>query len=223
MIGSLAHRGPDGMDYWMNDSNTAMLMHARLALVDLEGGRQPIANEDGTLRLVCNGEIYAYQDIMRDLESKGHTFRSRSDSEVIPHLFEQLGSDCFAKLRGEFAFALFNQKENTLYLVRDRFGIKPLFYAQVDRQFIFGSELKAVLSHPDTVPQFSRGYVRSLMAGITIPSQTFLENVKEVPPGHFVKVTERGVTVQPYWTLSLNSEERQTNPDEIAEVRRPIR
>jgi len=124
MIGSLAHRGPDGMDYWMSDSNTAMLMHARLALVDLEGGRQPIANEDGTLRLVCNGEIYVYQDIMRDLESKGHTFRSRSDSEVIPHLFEQLGSDCFAKLRGEFAFALFSQKKNALYLVRDRFGIQ---------------------------------------------------------------------------------------------------
>ncbi len=203
MIGAIAHRGPDGMDYWINRSHTALLMHARLALVDLEGGRQPLSNEDGSLWLSCNGEIYEYREIMRRLAIEGHRFRTACDSEVIPHLFEEHGAGCFEMLRGEFAFALYDAKERALYLVRDRFGIKPLYYAEAGNQVVFGSEIKAVLSHPGIEPRFDRRSARGVLAGITLQGETLFDGVKEVPPGHFVRVGESGITVRPYWTLEI--------------------
>ncbi len=217
MIGAIAHRGPDDMGYWMNGANTAMLMHTRLALVDTEKGSQPLSNETGSLWLTCNGEIYGYQAITRDLESRGHRFATRCDCEVIPHLFEQYGTDSFARLRGEFAFSLYDSENHALYLVRDRFGTKPLYYANVGQSVLFGSEIKAILEHPDISAQFSRKYVRGLIAGITIPGQTFLENVREVPPGHYVQITEKGARSHRYWTLTLNSEDSYSDPGEVAE------
>ncbi|MEM8686290.1 MAG: asparagine synthase (glutamine-hydrolyzing) [Pseudomonadota bacterium] len=217
MIGALAHRGPDGMDYWINSAQTAMLMHARLALVDPAGGRQPLANEDGSVWLACNGEIYGYKDIMRELKAKKHKFRSACDVEVIPHLYETYGAGCFAKLRGEFAFALYDQNTHELYLVRDRFGIKPLYYTEVGSTVVFGSEIKSVLAYPSLPAELNLEYLRGLLAGITLPQETILDDIFEVPPGHYVRFSENGSEVRPYWTLAVNGRERFTQPHEVGE------
>lgn len=217
MIGAIAHRGPDGMDYWINGTHTAMLMHARLALVDPDGGRQPLCNEIGSVWLTCNGEIYGYQETSAELKAKGHRFRSNCDVEVIPHLFEEHGPGAFAKLRGEFAFALYDHKQHELYLVRDRFGVKPLYYAHVGDAIVFGSELKSVLSYPSLPAELNHEYIRGLMAGISLPEETILKDIDEVPPGHFVRISARGVSVQPYWSLALNGHERTTVPQQVGE------
>ncbi len=217
MIGAVAHRGPDGMDYWINTSQTCMLMHARLSLVDLQGGRQPICNENGSVWVSCNGEIYGYKETTAELTAKGHRFRTQCDVEVIPHLFEEFGIGAFAKLRGEFAFALYDEKQHELYLVRDRFGVKPLYYAQVGDTFAFGSELKSVLSYPSLPAELNHGYIRGLMAGISLPEETILQDIDEVPPGHYVRISSAGVSVKPYWSLALNGRERLTNPKEVGE------
>ncbi len=216
MIGAVAHRGPDGMEFRINRAHTALLMHARLALVDLDGGRQPLSNEDGSLWLSCNGEIYGYRETMRELSGTGHRFRTACDSEVIPHLYEEHGAECFRLLRGEFAFALHSEKEQALYLVRDRFGIKPLYYAEAGDHFVFGSEIKAVLSHPAVQPRLDRRNVRGVLAGITLPGETIFEGVREVPPGHFARVDENGLKVKPYWTLDLCDEENGRNLEDVA-------
>lgn len=217
MIGAVAHRGPDDMDYWVNSPHTVMLMHARLALVDPQGGRQPISNETGSIWLTCNGEIYGYKDIMSKLQAKGHRLRSQCDVEVIPHLFEDLGPGCFAKLRGEFAFALYDEKQHELYLVRDRFGIKPLYYCEVGDALVFGSELKSVLSYPSLPAELNHQYIRGLLAGISLPEETILQDILEVPPGHYVRISRTGIEVQPYWSLALNGRERLTNPKQTGE------
>lgn len=206
MIGAVAHRGPDDMDYWVNGPQTVMLMHARLALVDPQGGRQPLSNETGSVWLTCNGEIYGYQDTMAALQAKGHRLRSRCDVEVIPHLFEDLGPACFAKLNSEFAFALYDEKRHELYLVRDRFGVKPLYYCRVGDTVAFGSELKSVLSYPSLPAELNHKYIRGLLAGISLPEETILQDINEVPPGHFVRISQGGVSVQLYWSLALNGD-----------------
>ncbi len=218
MIGALAHRGPDDMDYWVNEARTTLLMHARLSLVDPDGGRQPMANETGSVWLTCNGEIYGYQDMMAELQAKGHRLRSRCDVEVIPHLFEEFGPECFAKLNGEFAFALYDAKQHALYLVRDRFGAKPLYYCEVGDTLAFGSELKSVLSYPSLPAELNHAHIRGLLAGISLPEETILQGISEVPPGHFVRVSQSGIRVEPYWTLALNGRERHTQPKEIGEA-----
>ncbi|MEM7425827.1 MAG: asparagine synthase (glutamine-hydrolyzing) [Pseudomonadota bacterium] len=216
MIGAIAHRGPDGLDYHVNASHTALLMHARLALVDLEGGRQPLSNSDGSVWASCNGEIYGYRETMRELSEAGHTFRTSCDSEVIPHLFEKYGTDSFVKLRGEFAFALHSERERALYLVRDRFGIKPLYYAETPEQFVFGSEIKAVLSHPAVEPRLDRRAVRSVLAGLTLPGETLFDGISEVPPGHFVRIDATGLKVVPYWSLEMDGPQAAISLDEAA-------
>jgi asparagine synthase (glutamine-hydrolysing) len=144
MIRALAHRGPDGEGFY--EDGTIALGHRRLSIIDLEGGRQPIANEDGTLQLVCNGEIYNSPQLRRDLESRGHVFRTATDVEVILHLFEEYGRDCVQKLRGMFAFALWDSKRRRLFMARDHMGQKPLFYCRRGDEFLFASEVKGILA-----------------------------------------------------------------------------
>ena len=122
----LEHRGPDAQRWWIAPHRRVGLGHARLSIIDLATGDQPIANEDGRLRIVVNGEFYGYEPIQRELEQRGHRLRTRSDSEIALHLYEDLGADCLRRLRGEFAFALWDEANETLFAARDRFGIKPL-------------------------------------------------------------------------------------------------
>ena len=125
----LHHRGPDHQGHWLSPDGRVGLGHARLSIIDLTGGDQPIANEDESVRLIANGEFYDFERIRGELQARGHHFRTRSDSEIALHLYEELGAHCLPQLRGEFAFALWDRTHQTLFAARDRFGIKPLFYA----------------------------------------------------------------------------------------------
>src|SRR5262249_9364010 len=143
---SLNHRGPDGQQHWMSQDGRVGLGHARLSIIDLATGDQPIVSEDGETRIVVNGEFYGYEAIQRELEQSGHRLRTRSDSEIALHLYEDLGTQCLHRLRGEFAFVLWDERTRSLFAARDRFGIKPLFYAWHDGKICFASEVKALFA-----------------------------------------------------------------------------
>ena len=139
----LVHRGPDDAGIFIDGA--IGLGHRRLSIIDLEGGRQPISNEDGTVTVVFNGEIYNFDELRRELVGRGHSFSTRSDTEVIVHLYEEVGAECVQRFRGMFAFALWDAKRMQLLLARDRLGVKPLYYAQVDGSLLFASEIKSLL------------------------------------------------------------------------------
>ena len=143
---SLHHRGPDGQRHWMSPDRMVGLGHARLSIIDLTTGDQPIASEDGRTRIVVNGEFYGYEAIQRELEARGHHLRTRSDSEIALHLYEDFGAQCLHHLRGEFAFVLWDEHRRTIFAARDRFGIKPLFYAWHQDTLYFASEAKALFA-----------------------------------------------------------------------------
>ena len=147
MMRVISHRGPDGQGKYL--SGPVGLGHARLAIIDLSTGDQPMTNEDGTIWLVYNGEIYNFQELRDGLIKKGHIFRSKCDTEVIIHLYEEYGVECASHLRGMFAFALWDSRQQALYLARDRVGIKPLYYANLGSAFVFGSEIKSILCDPE--------------------------------------------------------------------------
>ena len=151
MTRSLTHRGPDDEGFLSReyeDGNAVGLGFRRLSIVDLDSGNQPIGNESGAVQVVFNGEIYNFPTLRRELEERGHRFSTHADTEVIPHLYEELGHRCVERLNGMFAFALWDETRRELLLARDRFGKKPLYYAHVGRSLIFGSELKSLLEHP---------------------------------------------------------------------------
>src|SRR5262249_47073990 len=143
---SIAHRGPDAEGFWTEPG--VGLVHRRLSIIDLTGGDQPLANEDGSIWVVFNGEIYNFKDLRARLIARGHAFRTQSDTEVLVHLYEEEGASLVDRLRGMFAFALWDRKERRLVLGRDRLGIKPLYIYRDAEKLIFGSELKAILAHP---------------------------------------------------------------------------
>ncbi len=146
MVKATKHRGPDQEGFYLDDNIS--LGHARLSIIDLsEKGRQPLWNEDKTIAVICNGEIYNFKELRKELEQKGHQFFSHSDSEVIVHLYEELGEDCLRQLNGMFAFALYDKKKNKIVLARDRIGIKPLYYYFQNSRLIFSSEIKGILEH----------------------------------------------------------------------------
>lgn len=151
MANKIIHRGPDSSGYFLD--NYGGMGFRRLSLIDLQGGEQPLYNEDKSIVLVCNGEIFNYLELRDDLQKKGHKFRTHTDVEVLIHLYEEYGCDFLNKLNGQFAFALYDIKEQTLVLARDQMGICPLFYTIVEQNLIFGSEIKAILEHPLVVPE----------------------------------------------------------------------
>src|SRR5215472_13343722 len=143
---SLYHRGPDGQRQWISADRRVALGHARLSIIDLSTGDQPIASEDGQTRIVVNGEFYGYESIQRELEASGHRLRTRSDSEIALHLYQDLGPQCLHRLRGEFALIIWDENQRTLFAARDRFGIKPLFYAVHNECLYLASEVKALFA-----------------------------------------------------------------------------
>ncbi|HWA57807.1 MAG TPA: asparagine synthase (glutamine-hydrolyzing) [Gemmatimonadales bacterium] len=195
---SLHHRGPDGQRTWISPDGRVGLGHARLSIIDLAGGQQPIASEDDRTHLVANGEFYDYESLQRGLESRGHHLRTRSDSEVALHLYEELGAHALHDLRGEFAFALWDGAHQTLFAARDRFGIKPLFYAEHDGIVYLASEVKALFAAG--VP--ARWDGEMVIRGVDVsgsPHRSLYHGVQQVPPGHYLLVTERHLQLACYW------------------------
>ncbi len=200
MCQTIIHRGPDDEGLFVKDG--AGLGMRRLSIIDLAGGRQPVFNEDRTAWLVFNGEIYNFKELRRELENKGHRFQSYTDTEVIVHLYEDLGADCVHKLRGMFAFALFDERRRRLLLARDRLGKKPLHYALSGGRLLFGSEIKAILAAaPELTAINSQALLQYFYFGyIPDPATAFL-GIQKLPPGHLLEFEKGELRVRPYWDL----------------------
>jgi len=202
-VRTLHHRGPDGNGIFLDDASRVGLGHTRLSIIDLETGAQPLYSEGKDLVLVCNGEIYDFERIRTDLEARGHVFSTRTDSEVILHLYEEYGLDFVDHLRGEFAFLLYDQPQQILLAVRDRFGVKPLFFNVTNANYLFASEAKGIFATGQVEPKIHVKAIRDYLSGVT-PDSIF-QGVHAVPPGCFLKVSieERKHELCQYWDLNL--------------------
>jgi asparagine synthase (glutamine-hydrolysing) len=199
MLDAIRHRGPDGEGAWQGEG--VALGHRRLAVIDLDGGRQPIGNEDGTAWLVCNGEIYNYRELRRDLLARGHRFRTESDSEVILHLYEDLGEDCVRHLRGMFAFAIWDGRRRRLLAARDRLGQKPFFWRETDAGFAFASEIKGLLALDGGKGEPSAEALHQYLAlRLVAAPRTMFQGIAKLPPAHLLTFDEKaGVRTRRYW------------------------
>jgi asparagine synthase (glutamine-hydrolysing) len=202
MTGAIAHRGPDDEHFHLEPG--IALGARRLSIVDLSGGRQPLCNEDGSVWVTQNGEIFEYPELQQELLSRGHTLSSRCDTELWVHLYEDLREEMFTKARGQFAVALWDRKTRTLILGRDRVGICPLHYAEVDGWLLWGSEIKALLSSGMAQPRPDRKgidlFFNTFCAGT---SRTFFEGIKMIPPGHYLVVRDGRIVMKQYWDLDF--------------------
>lgn len=206
MTEAIAHRGPDDADYF--SAPGISLGFRRLSIIDLEGGRQPILNEDGTKALVFNGEIYNYRDLRRGLIEAGHEFRTQADSEVLLHGYEEYGPKILDKVRGMFAFAIWDSARGELFGARDFFGIKPLYYARMGETFMFGSEIKSFLPHPKFKKELNRRALESYLSFQYSPGpETFFENVYKLPPAHYFTYRDGKMDVVRYWVPEFHAEE----------------
>jgi asparagine synthase (glutamine-hydrolysing) len=218
MIATLVHRGPDEFGLY-RDSHVA-LGSARLSIVDLAGGQQPMANEDGTLWVVFNGEIFNHVELRPGLEARGHRFGTHSDTEVILHLYEEYGPDCLKHLNGQFAIALWDAHHNSLFLARDRMGIRPLFYTTTANQLIFGSEVKAILAAPGVKAELDPEALRQVFTfwSVLAPRSMF-RDICELPPGHFMIARGSDVEVRSYWSLDFTeARPRRADDDYLEEL-----
>ena len=203
MIGLLHHRGPDAAGIYFDD--TVGLAHARLSIIDLTGGDQPIHNEDKSVWIVFNGEIFNYPDLRNELISKGHTFYTQTDTEVLVHLYEELGMEMFEKLNGQFAFVIWDRKKQTLLLCRDRMGIRPLFYYQQGRRLVFGSEIKALFADEQVPRRINPPALSDIFTcWSTLGPDTPFAGVRQIPPAHYALFTASGLKIKPYWQLPVN-------------------
>jgi asparagine synthase (glutamine-hydrolysing) len=204
MTDSLHHRGPDDDGFYI--SGPVGLGHRRLSIIDLSTGKQPITNEDSTIWIVFNGEIYNYLELRQELLSAGHTLKTASDTEVIVHLYEEHGPALLKKLRGMFAFAIWDENEKCLFLARDRVGIKPLYYCQSGDALLFGSEIKAILADPGVQREIDLQIVdRFLTYQYTPGPETLLRGIYKLQPGHFLLAKGGSFSIQEYWDLPFNS------------------
>lgn len=220
MLASIAHRGPDGMDIWRKPG--IALGHQRLAIIDLVTGDQPMVSADGQVAIIQNGEVYNFRDIRRNLEERGHQFRTTSDTEVMLAAYREYGQRCVDHFRGMFALAIYDQRERSLFLARDRLGVKPLHYAQLpDRSIIFGSELKALLAHPELRRTIEPTAVEDYFAYGYVPdSNCILQNVRKLAAGHHI--TLRPGAPMPassqYWDIDYTTRIRGKPADLAAEL-----
>lgn len=181
MLDTIRHRGPDDEGTYFGSQ--VGLGHRRLSIIDLSTGHQPLSNEDGSVWIVFNGEIYNYQELRVFLLGKGHTFKTQTDTEVIIHLYEELGPQCVEKLRGMFAFAIWDENTKTLFLARDRVGIKPVYYWHDGRSLVFASEIKAILADPAVEAVIAPEVIDRFLTFLYLPGQeTLFKNVLKLPP-----------------------------------------
>ncbi|MFL6306656.1 MAG: asparagine synthase (glutamine-hydrolyzing) [Candidatus Sulfotelmatobacter sp.] len=203
----IAHRGPDDDGFFV-DGNVGLAMR-RLSIIDVRTGHQPLSNEDGSIWIVFNGEIYNHGELRKDLISRGHRYRTQSDTETIVHLYEEYGKSCVQYLRGMFAFAIWDRGRRSLFIARDRLGIKPLYYRHQDDTFLFGSEIKTILNYPHVRPEFNRGTLAEYLAfGYIAGEETMYAGINKLLPGHTLILEEdkRALQIEPYWDLNIQSD-----------------
>ncbi len=216
MLRPIHHRGPDGQGIHL-DGPTG-LGHVRLAIIDVDGGPQPMTNEDGTVWIVFNGEIYNFQTLREDLLARGHKFHSRSDTEVIIHAYEEYGVDCVRHLRGMFAFAIWDAKRHRLFIARDRVGIKPVYYCQTPEALYFASELKAIIADPAISRTVNTPALRQFFSFYYLAGEeTLFKSIQKLAPGHHLLIEGGKVTVQRYWDLQFTQDRWGRSFDEVVE------
>ena len=200
MSSTLIHRGPDAEGFFVDGS--IGLGFRRLSIIDLAGGDQPICNEDNSIVLMCNGEIYNHRSLRDELEQKGHVFRTQSDVEVLLHLYEEEGKGFLNKLNGQFAFVIYDKRDRSLFLARDHVGINPLFYTISNGTLIFASEIKAILEHPLVVREVDLTGLDQILSfpGVVSP-RTMFKGIESLPNGHFISVKNGDISVREYWDL----------------------
>jgi asparagine synthase (glutamine-hydrolysing) len=217
MTTSLTHRGPDECGY--HRDGKAALGHRRLSIIDLASGQQPLYNEDRSISVVFNGEIYNFEDIRRQLMARRHQFRTRSDTETIVHAYEEWGVSCVERFRGMFAFAIRDERRDILFLARDRFGKKPLFYAVYDGTFVFASEMKAILVDPRFTRQIDEEALASYFMLSYIPAPlTIFKGVYKLLPGHTLTIEGGRVQQRRYWNLAFRPDRTRREADLIDEL-----
>lgn len=206
MTDAIAHRGPDDADYYMD--GLVSLGFRRLSIIDLEGARQPLFNEDGSKALVFNGEIYNFQELREDLLQRGHIFSTKGDGETLLHGYEEYGTDLLNKLRGMFAFVIWDKEKEELFGARDFFGIKPLYYARMGEAFLFGSEIKSFLHHPMFKKELNERALEHYLSFQYSPGpETFFKNVYKLPPAHYFTYKEGKMDIARYWLPEFSAEE----------------
>jgi asparagine synthase (glutamine-hydrolysing) len=200
MADTISHRGPDDDGYFI--SGPVGLGFRRLAIIDLSGGHQPLSNEDGRVHIIFNGEIYNYQELRHYLLGRGHVFRTQTDTETIVHLYEELGEACVEKLRGMFAFAIWDDRNKSLFLARDRVGIKPLYYSQSQNSVVFASEIKAILADPEMKAQIHESMIDRFLTFDYLPGEeTLFKNIYRLAPGHSLTFRAGKSCRRQYWDL----------------------
>ena len=214
MVSKLEHRGPDDVGYYLK--GPAGLGMRRLSVIDVETGNQPLSNENNTVWVVFNGEIYNYKELRQELEKNGHTFKTNADTEVLVHLYEDMGRELVTRLNGMFSFALWDTKSRILLLARDRVGIKPLYYHIGRDRLVFGSELKALLQDKSVPRDLNFQAVHSYLSLLYVPSpMTIFEGVKKLPPAHVLEYIDGEVAIYRYWSVPyqpVDAEETDLHP-----------
>jgi asparagine synthase (glutamine-hydrolysing) len=221
MCGRMHHRGPDSEGYLLDDG--IGLGMRRLAIIDLLTGEQPTFNEDHSVAVILNGEIYNYRELRADLETRGHSFRSESDTEVLPHLYEEYGRDMVQHLNGMFAFALWDERHRRLFIARDRFGEKPLYWGVFDNTLLFASEPKVLLAHPAVKPNLNLNALRQYLSFDYVPAPlSIYEGISKLPAAHTLTFDDGKIRVERYWKLSYKTREPVPSVNEAAEHLREL-
>jgi asparagine synthase (glutamine-hydrolysing) len=222
MADTLEHRGPDDEGFYCGPG--VGLGHRRLSIIDVGGGHQPLANEDESVWIAFNGEIYNFQDLNRQYLSSGHHFRTRSDTETIVHLYEELGEECFSKLRGMFAIALWDGRKRKLLLARDRIGKKPLFYSWDGRRLAFGSEIKALWAAGGISREMNLEALSDYFSYLYVPTpKTIYRDVRKLRPAHYLAVDQQGIREVPYWDVSFAKTQELSEEDWCERLRGEFR
>ncbi|MCS6873688.1 MAG: asparagine synthase (glutamine-hydrolyzing) [Pyrinomonadaceae bacterium] len=219
MCKEMTHRGPDSEGFWFGDE--ACLGMRRLSIIDLETGDQPVFNENKTVVAVMNGEVYNFRELRKELENRGHSFRTKSDTEILPHLYEEFGEEMVKHLNGMFAFALWDALNKKLLIARDRFGEKPLYYGFFDKKLIFASEPKVLLRHPSVSKKLDLKALQYYLSFDYVPAPlSIYEGIRKLPPAHVLKVDKGKVFIEKYWKLTFSPKLKVSFREASEELRR---
>ncbi len=224
MLASIRHRGPDEFGAYIEDG--VALGSARLSIIDLSTGSQPITNEDGRLWIVFNGEIFNYLELRTELEGRGHCFSTNTDTEVLLHLYEERGPGCLDRLNGQFAVAIWDRLDRTLFLARDRLGIRPLYYAAIGSELVFGSEVKALLAHGSLRAEIDPVSLDQVFVfWSTLPGRSIFRGIRQVPPGHYLMARDGYFRLRPYWQMRFpdGHSPASTPPSETRRLQEELR
>ncbi|AUS99144.1 asparagine synthase (glutamine-hydrolyzing) [Nostoc sp. CENA543] len=222
----LKHRGPDGQKFWISPDRRVALGHRRLSIIDLIGGEQPMSNQDGSLHLIANNEFYDFERIQHDLQHRGYQLKTQCDSEIALHLYDEFGTQCLHHLRGEFAFIIWDQRNELLFAARDRFGIKPLYYATYNNTLYVASEVKALFA-AGVPARWDRDAFWQDTWGVLPSGRTLYANVHQVPPGYYLLASHAGIRLHRYWDFDYPEidhclAQQQTPEDYIQQLRHAL-